>query len=154
MDLMAKASAALRSQRVRAIGIVVMVLVANVVTIFLLAHNRVVLNYDGIFYVTLADFIQQGNLDHPMLDHLGFFYSYLIQSVSSLFHIDLQTGAYLLNAVLFTFFTFAFTSIVRSLGGESRRIVIISVAQITLFAPIAKYKSMIIRDFVYIAFYL
>ncbi len=113
-----------------------------------------VINNDGIVYLSVAQLMLDGNWDAAVAAYNWPFYPGLIALTSKLFFIDLKLAAYLLNGFFVILLTFAFTNVVGELSAYDRRIMLIALVVVVLFPSITKYRSLLIRDFGYLALYL
>ncbi len=95
--------------------LVLAIVAANILLSFWCIYNDPVINNDGVIYLALAKYFQQGAW-HAAFDFYSWpYYSIFIAGTAKLLFIDVETAAYLLNAVLATSLTLAFVSIVSEL---------------------------------------
>ena len=134
--------------------LVLAIIAANIILSLWSVYNDPVINNDGVIYLALAQYFQQGEWQAAFDFYSWPYYSIFILAIAKLFFIDVESAAYLLNALLATSLTLAFVSIVAELSAHDRRIVLIAALIILLFPSINKYRAFIIRDFGYLSFYL
>ncbi|MDH3689876.1 MAG: hypothetical protein OEU36_10400, partial [Gammaproteobacteria bacterium] len=112
-----------------------------------------VVNYDGVLYLLVAEDIMRGDWGNAVSLYKWPFYPALIALVSGPADWNAEYAAYVVNAMLATLIVVAFMALVLELGGDRRTL--IAAALVILFYPeINQYRSFIIRDFGYLAFYL
>lgn len=130
------------------------IITVNILLSFWCFYNDPVINNDGVIYLALAQYFEQGEWQAAFDFYSWPYYSIFIVALAKLFFIDVESAAYLLNALLATSLTLAFVSIVSELSASDRRVVLIAAVVILLFPSINKYRAFIIRDFGYLSFYL
>ncbi len=113
-----------------------------------------VINNDGVLYISVAQLIVEGKWDAALSAYNWPLYPSLIAATSKLLWVDLELAAYLLNGFMVILLTLAFTNVVGELSDYDRRIMLIALIVVVLFPSITKYRSLIIRDFGYLALYL
>jgi len=113
-----------------------------------------VINNDGVTYFAIAQMFLDGHWSSAFDYYSWPFYPLFIAVTAKLFFIDVETAAYLLNALFVISLTLAFTCIVSELSNNNRRIILIAMVVILFFPSITKYRSFIIRDFGYLSCYL
>lgn len=129
-------------------------IVANVLLSAWCIHFDPVINNDGVTYLAIAEYFENGQWRAAFDFYSWPFYSIFIVATSKLFFVDIETAAYLLNTLFVTSLTLAFICIVGELSDNNRRIVLIAAVVILMFPSINKYRSFIIRDFGYLSCYL
>jgi hypothetical protein len=111
-----------------------------------------IINDDGTVYLLSARLINQGDLSVAYQVHNLPLYSAMIAGIS-LFGVQLETAANILNILFQAITAIVFVLIVHQSGGRGRTLIIAS-ALILTYPTFIKYHSMIIRDQGYLAFYL
>lgn len=106
---------------------------------------------DGVLYLNGAKaFLQQG-LAGAMAVYAWPFYSILIAVTSSILHISLLHGAFVLNAILDTVIVIAFIVFIKALGG-SRKLQWLGAFIILTYSFLSKFRYQVFRDHGYYAF--
>ncbi|NND81391.1 MAG: hypothetical protein HKN50_03065 [Gammaproteobacteria bacterium] len=134
--------------------LVLAIILANVTLSAWCIFNDPVINNDGVTYLALAKYMQQGQWADAFAYYSWPFYSIFIMVTSKLFFVDIETAAYILNTLLATSLTLAFVCIVAELSDNDRNLILLAALVILLFPSINKYRSFIIRDFGYLSCYL
>ena len=111
-----------------------------------------VINNDGILYVRTAELISRGEWQAAIGSYKWFFYPLLMAIVGKLTGLSLELSAHVLNAGFTALTVVTFISLVRELGG-SRSVVMAAAILVLLFPGLNEYRSFVIRDAGYIAFY-
>ncbi len=111
-----------------------------------------VVNIDGVYYLRAANFIKQGDWFGAFEIHAWLTYPTLIAGISRITGLGLEVSAHVLDAAFYVIVVIAFMAAVHALGGD-RRTVVISAVLILLFPSVNKYRSFLIRDAGYLAFY-
>lgn len=111
-----------------------------------------VINNDGILYVRTAELIGRGEWQAAIGTYKWFFYPLLMAVVSKLTGLGLELSAHVLNAGFTALTVVAFISLARELGG-SRSVVMAAAILVLLYPGLNEYRSFVVRDAGYIAFY-
>ncbi len=112
-----------------------------------------VLNSDGVLYLRAAELLTRGEWHAAVQLYKWPFYAALIALVHQLTGMSFEYAAYVLNAALTALTVVMFISLVREIGGDSK-VVIFAAAVILLYHSLNNYRSFVIRDAGYLAFYL
>jgi hypothetical protein len=112
-----------------------------------------VVNSDGVLYLRAAELLARGEWHAALLLYKWPFYAVLIALVHQLSGLSFEYAAYLLNAALTALTVVMFISLVREAGGDGK-VVIFAAAVILLYPALNRYRSFVIRDTGYLAFYL
>ncbi|MDA9982093.1 hypothetical protein N9H39_05025 [Gammaproteobacteria bacterium] len=112
-----------------------------------------IINNDGVYYFRTAEKISLGNWAEAISIYSWPFYPAFIAYLSKLTGVDVVGAAYILNAVLAAVLVVGFLSVVFELGGD-RNTLIFAALLILAFPTLNKYRSFIIRDIGYLAFYI
>lgn len=112
-----------------------------------------IIGNDGIFYMHIASLFQAGDPEGANAIYNKPFYSYLISQVSTLTSLSLERVAHILNALFSATMCVTFILIVRQLGGR-KGVLLLAATIILCFPKLNEYRSMIMRDHGYWAFYL
>lgn len=112
-----------------------------------------VVNNDGILYLLVAEEMIRGNWGEALDLYKWPFYPALIALVSGPIGVQVESAAHIVNALLVTAIVVAFMALVLELGGDRRTLVAAAVI-VLLYPDINQYRSFVIRDFGYLAFYL
>lgn len=112
-----------------------------------------IVNNDGIQYFRVADRLLAGQWHQALAIHHWPFYSMLIAVTSKFTGLNVEISAHLLNTALFVLMVVGFIAAVAELGGD-RRAVVFAALVILLLPGLNKYRSYVIRDTGYLAFYI
>jgi hypothetical protein len=112
-----------------------------------------VINHDGILYIRAAEAILSGGWRGGMAIYPWPFYAWLLALIHQGTGLGLEPAAHVLDAVLQALAVWAFITVVRELGGD-RRAMLAAALVILVHPPFNDYRSFVIRDFGYWAFYL
>lgn len=112
-----------------------------------------VVNSDGVLYLRAAELLTRGEWHAALLLYKWPFYAVLITVVHQLTGLSFEYAAYVLNAGLTALTVVMFISLVREAGGDSK-VVIFAAVVVLLYPALNKYRSFVIRDAGYLAFYL
>jgi len=112
-----------------------------------------IINNDGVYYFRAAEKISLGQWSEAISIYSWPFYPAFIAYLSKLTGVNVVDAAYILNAVLAAVLVAGFLSVVFELGGN-RTTLIFAALLILAFPTLNKYRSFIIRDIGYLAFYL
>jgi len=112
-----------------------------------------VVNNDGTLYLHIAELLDRGEWQAAFQLYKWPFYPFLISLVAKVPGLDYEYAAHLLNAALTALTVVCFISLVRELGGEKTTILAAAIV-ILLYPGANEYRSFIIKDTGYIAFYL
>ncbi len=112
-----------------------------------------VVNNDGIRYIRAANKLLDAQWQEAITIHHWPFYSSLIALTSKLTGLQAEGSAHVLNATLYALCVAAFIIAVVELGGD-RRTAFIATLVILLLPGLNKYRSFVIRDAGYLAFYM
>ncbi len=112
-----------------------------------------VINNDGILYLRTAELIGRGEWQAAIESYKWFFYPLLIAIFGKLTGLGLELSAHVLNAGFTALTVAAFISLIRELGG-SRSAVTAAVVLVLLFPGLNEYRSFVIRDAGFLAFYM
>ncbi len=112
-----------------------------------------IINPDALLYLSAAEEFSHGNFRNAFELYKWPFYSFTISITQSIFGISSQNAAYTINAVMHAFAMLGFLACVHVLGG-SKRTLLIAAILILCFPSFNKYRSFIIRDAGFLAFYL
>jgi len=131
-------------------------LVAMISIIFLeywaVSSGRLI-NFDGILYLRSAEAMLNNDFAGAYAIYRWPLYSILIATVSQLFHLSLTMSAYVINGLLQVILTLSFINLIKQLGGN-RRCQWLALIILTVHPYLNDYRSYIIRDFGYWAFFL
>ena len=129
---------------------------ATVIISFMLTFYAVsvdpIINPDAIIYLSAAEEISSGNFANAFELYKWPFYSIAIAAFESTLGVSSQNAAFILNALMQALSIIGFLACVHALGG-SKRTIIIAAVLILLFPSFNKYRSFIIRDAGFLAFY-
>lgn len=129
---------------------------AAVVSLLLSAwylHLDNVINNDGVLYLRVAELIANGAWSAAFDLFQWPFYPALIAGIGHVTGLGLENAAHALDAVFGALIVVAFIEAVQILGAD-RRTVILAAMTILLYPGLNQYRSFVIRDFGYLAFYL
>jgi hypothetical protein len=112
-----------------------------------------VINHDGILYIRAAAAILEGDWRGAFAIYPWPFYAWLVALTHLATGLALEPSAHLLDALLQALTVWAFITVVKELGGD-RRVMLAAAVVILLHPPFNEYRSFVIRDFGYWAFYL
>ena len=112
-----------------------------------------VINNDGILYLQIAELLDRGEWQVAFQLYKWPFYPLLISLVANVPGLGYEHAAHLLNAALTALTVVCFISLVRELGGDQGTVLAAAIV-IVLYPGINEYRSFIIKDTGYIAFYL
>lgn len=112
-----------------------------------------VINNDGILYLRVAELITQGEWSAAVSLYKWPFYSCLIALTGAVTGLPLELAAHVLNAALAVLAVVSLITLVRILGGD-RKTLVAAAAVVLLYPGLNEYRSYVIRDFGYVAFYL
>ncbi len=112
-----------------------------------------IINPDALIYLSAADEFKHGNFANAFELYKWPFYSFLIAGIEALLGVSAQNAAYTVNAIMHAFAMLGFLACVQALGGNKRTIIIAALV-ILFFPSFNKYRSFIIRDVGFLAFYL
>lgn len=110
-------------------------------------------NTDGILYLQSAEAFARGDYAAAVELYNWPFYPWLIAAVHSISDLDFEHAAYVINTLCYGLMLYAYIALVRLLGGE-RKVLIAALLLILLMPALNSYRSYIIRDAGYWAFYL
>lgn len=130
--------------------------VAVVVSLVLSAwsvYRDPVINGDGILYMRAAEAILAGGWRAGNAIYPWPFYSWLVALLHQATGLGLEPAARLLDVALQALAVWAFITVVRELGGD-RRTLLAAALVVLVHAPFNEYRSFVVRDFGYWAFYL
>jgi hypothetical protein len=113
-----------------------------------------VINNDGILYLRVAALFDQGDWNGGLALYGWPFYSLLIAALHRWSALSFEHSAHLLSALFFAVTVFSFVTLVKDLGGARRELLIAAAALILLHPASNDYRSFVIRDAGYWAFYL
>lgn len=126
---------------------------ASVILSFWAIYVDNVINDDGTLYIRTAALISQNNWHGALSLFKWPLYPALISYTSQTTGLGLEHAAFLLNIVLTAVIVVCFIELVRELGGDNK-IIVAAMLTILLYPGINEYRSEIIRDTGYVAFYL
>ena len=132
------------------------IIIVALVSFGLTAYSIVVdpiVNPDALIYLSAAEEFKQGNFKDGFALYKWPFYSFVIAGISGISGAELHQSAHFFNAIMHALAMLGFLACVYALGG-SKRVVIIAAILILLFPSFNKYRSFIIRDSAFLAFYL
>ncbi len=112
-----------------------------------------IVNNDGIQYFRVAAGLLSGQWQEAIAIHHWPFYSMLIAATSKLTGLNIEISAHVVNTGLFVLLVVGFIAAVVELGGD-RRVVVFAALVILLLPGLNKYRSYVIRDTGYLAFYI
>ena len=112
-----------------------------------------VVNNDGIRYFRAASAFAGGDFSGGAAIYKWPFFSLMIAGLSNISGMHVEYAAYFLNGILTTLLLVAFLSVVHELGADRTTLTIAAIV-ILLFPELNKYRSFIIRDTGYLAFYM
>jgi hypothetical protein len=112
-----------------------------------------VINHDGILYMQAAQAILADGWRGGMAIYPWPFYPWLVALIHQGTGLALEPAAHLLDFLLQALAVWAFVDLVRELGGD-RRTMLAAALVILVHPPFNEYRSFVIRDFGYWAFYL
>lgn len=121
-----------------------------------LAYKQILINPDAICYLQSAKIIGAGGLRKAMNlcpQAQWPFYSVLIYSLATIFHLSVEIAAYAVDAFFSTLTVVTFIAVVRQLGGTGR-VLWLAAAVILLAHEFNAVRHYIVRDHGYWAFYL
>lgn len=116
-------------------------------------HQDQLINDDGILYLITADLISQGDWEKAFSVFNWLFYPAIISLLDKLSGLGLENSAYFINACFSALIVYSFVSIIREIS-TNNRIILITALIILVYPKFNEYRSDIIRDFGYWAFYL
>lgn len=111
-----------------------------------------VINNDGFLYILVADSIREGNFREAFSQYRWPFYSFFIAGFGHVLNMSSENSAFILNALFSSIIVISFISIIKVLN-DKRKLLIFAAIVILLYPGINAYRSFIIRDFGYLAFY-
>ena len=112
-----------------------------------------VVNPDGTLYLRTAARFVQGEWREAFSIYPWPFYPYLISLFSQLSGITLEYSAHCINALFCATIVGAFVALTKEVGGD-KRVLLASALVILFYHSLNEYRSYVIRDFGYLAFYL
>lgn len=112
-----------------------------------------VVNNDGILYLRGAELIADGDWQGAVELYKWPFYAILIAAVQPIIGLSFEYTAHVLNAVFAAMAVVTFISIIRETGGD-KKIMAAAAAVVLLYPGLNEYRSFVIRDAGYLAFYL
>ncbi|MFQ5544521.1 MAG: hypothetical protein ACE5FE_00960 [Acidiferrobacterales bacterium] len=112
-----------------------------------------VVNSDGILYLSTAELLARGEWKATFEAYRWPLYPLLISFVSRITSLSFESSAHVLNAGLTALIVVSFLTLIRELGGD-RKTVIAAAFVVLLYPGLNEYRSFVIRDFGYLAFYL
>ncbi len=112
-----------------------------------------VINDDGVWYLEVASLFTAGEWRSAYSHYPWPFYPLLISLVSQATGLGLEYAAHLLNALLYPLVVIFFVRLVQELGAD-RQVTIAAGIIILIYPGLNDYRSMIIRDAGYWAFFL
>lgn len=133
-----------------------LVMIAVIVSFVLSAwciYADPIVNNDGIRYFMAASKFAMGEWSAGFAIYKWPFFSLMIAGLSYVSGLSVDQAAYLLSTLLHALIVVAFMSVIRELGGD-RTTIIIAAVIVILFPELNKFRSFIIRDTGYLAFYL
>lgn len=113
-----------------------------------------IINTDGILYLRTAAAFIEGNWRGAFALYPWPFYSALIGAVHRVTGLSLEHSAHLLNALFYASSTCAFVTLVKQLGGNRIALLVFASLAILIHPELNDYRSFVIRDAGYWAFYL
>ncbi|HSF47794.1 MAG TPA: glycosyltransferase family 39 protein [Burkholderiales bacterium] len=113
-----------------------------------------VINTDGILYLRAAAAFRDGGWGAAWALYPWPFYSALIAAAHRVTGLSLEHSAHLLNALFYAISTCAFVTLVRHLGGPRIALLVFASLAILIHPELNDYRSFVIRDAGYWAFYL
>lgn len=113
-----------------------------------------VVNNDAVEYIRAAERFAARDWSGAFTVHQWPFFSALMWVVGRLLGISYETAGYLLNSVFFTAASVFFVLVVHAFGGTTRRLITLAALLAVLHPSFNEYRSFIIRDAGYLAFYL
>ena len=130
-----------------------LVILANVLLTSWMVYAVPTLDYDAILYISAAKAIANNDWQLSAELYRGSLYPYLIYLSQKISGLSYEVSAHFLNALFFSITSYAFISIVKKLGGNSKTILFISLAVILFFPGVLKYRPDIFREFGFFACY-
>ena len=112
-----------------------------------------VINNDGILYMRAGEAILAGGWSSGMAVYPWPLYSWLVALLHQATGLALEPAAHLLDFALQALAVWAFITVVKELGGD-RRTMLVAALVILVHPPFNEYRSFVVRDFGYWAFYL
>lgn len=115
-----------------------------------------VINYDAVWYLEVAKVFAQGDITGGIKIDVAYnwpFYSFLIGNLSHFSGFSVDTAAYMLDALFSSITVIASTFIAYEMSRQDRRILLIAAAVFLLLPLVNDYRSFVIRDHGYLAFY-
>lgn len=112
-----------------------------------------VINHDGILYLRAAEAMLDGGWRAGYAIYPWPFYAWLVALIHQTTGLALEPAAHLLDFLLQALAVWAFITLVKELGGD-RRVMFAAAVVILVHGPFNDYRSFVIRDFGYWAFYL
>ncbi len=112
-----------------------------------------IINADALIYLSAADEFKQGNFANAFELYKWPFYSLVIAFIQTILGISAQNAAYVINGAMHAMVMLGFLACVKALGGNKRTLIIAALL-ILFFPSFNKYRSFIIRDAGFLAFYL
>jgi len=131
--------------------IAITVLVSFALTFYAIIVDPII-NPDALLYLSAADEFKQGNFSNGIALYKWPFYSILISFLSSTFGLSLQSAAHVFNGTMHAMGIVGFLACVHALGGNKKTLVIAAIL-LLIFPSLNKYRSLIIRDAGFLAFY-
>jgi hypothetical protein len=133
--------------------VLIAALIASLALSFLSAYYDDVIQHDGVLYIEAARAFSDSGITAAYPPYLWPFYSWLIALFHDASGFEFETSAHALNAVFFALLVVAFILLVKEAGGTGA--VLIAAAIVVLAYPrLNGYRSFIVRDSGYWAFYL
>jgi len=112
-----------------------------------------VINHDGILYLRAAEAILAGGWRAGFAIYPWPLYAWLVALLHQATGLGLEPAAHLLDFALQALVVWAFIGVVKQLGGD-RRTLLVAALVVLVHAPFNEYRSFVVRDFGYWAFYL
>jgi hypothetical protein len=112
-----------------------------------------VVNNDGILYLRGAELIADGNWQGAVALYKWPFYAVLIAAVQPITGLSFEYTAHVLNAAFAAITVVTFISIAREVGGN-KKVMVAAAVVVLLYPGFNEYRSFVIRDTGYLAFYL
>lgn len=112
-----------------------------------------VVNNDGILYLRGAELIADGDWQGAVALYKWPFYALLIAAVQPISGLNFEYTAHILNAIFAAITVVTFISIAREAGGD-KKVMVAAAVVVLLYPGLNEYRSFVIRDAGYLAFYL
>jgi hypothetical protein len=113
-----------------------------------------VVNNDAVEYIRAAERFAVRDWAGAFAVHQWPFFSALMWLTGRVFGISYEAAGYLLNSLFFSAASVFFVLVVHAFGGTTRRLVSLAVLLAVVHPSFNEYRSFIIRDAGYLAFYL